>query len=58
MITLRFVPGYTRKDQIHIKIVNKVNIFILNNKIVNSRSLWNHQILRTENKRITKNTTK
>jgi hypothetical protein len=37
--------------------MNELNIFILNNKIVNYRSLCNHKILRTENIRIAKNTT-
>lgn len=50
---LRKVAGYMRKDQIrNTKIKEKLNIFILNNKIHKSRTQWRYQAQRTQDGRI------
>jgi hypothetical protein len=52
---LRNVAGYTRKDQImNIKIMEELNIFSLNNKIIKSTPQCKYHVLRTEDWRIPK----
>jgi hypothetical protein len=52
---LRRVKGCKGKDQTgYTKIMEKLKIFNLNNKILKSRSQWKHHVQRTEDGRIPK----
>jgi hypothetical protein len=50
---LRSAAGYIRKDQIpNTKIMEELNIIILNDRILKSRSQWKYHLLRKEDRRI------
>jgi hypothetical protein len=52
---LRNVAGCAGKDQIgNTKIMEELNIFSPNSKILKSRSQWKYHVLRMENRRIPK----
>jgi hypothetical protein len=52
---LNSVAGYTRKKQVrNTKIIEELNIFNLNTKVIKSRSQWKCHVQRMEDRRIPK----